>query len=49
MKALYYSRIINFTSHSTLSNEAHSPRQPRARQLLLDHLKNKHAFSVPDQ
>lgn len=46
-KQLYYSRIINFTSHSTLSNEAVA--QPTLAEsatvkLLLDHLKNTHAF-----
>jgi len=46
-KQLYYSRIINFTSHSTLSNEAVA--QPTAAEsatvkLLLDHLKNRHGF-----
>lgn len=47
-KQLYYSRIINFTSHSTLSNEAVSqptPAESATVNLLLDHLKNKHAFS----
>lgn len=46
-KQLYYSRIINFTSHSTLSNEAVAEPTPAERatiKLLLDHLKNKHAF-----
>lgn len=47
-KQLYYSRIINFTSHSTLSNEAvaqPTPAESATVKLLLDHLKNKHAFS----
>lgn len=47
-KQLYYSRIINFTSHSTLSNEAVAqpmPAESATVKLLLDHLKNKHAFS----
>lgn len=46
-KQLYYSRIINFTSHSTLSNEAFAQPTPQERatvQLLLDHLKNSHGF-----
>jgi len=46
-KQLYYSRIINFTSHSTLSNEAVA--QPTSAEsatvkLLLDHLKSSHGF-----
>jgi len=47
-KQLYYSRIINFTSHSTLSNEAvaqPTPAESATVKLLLNHLKNKHAFS----
>jgi hypothetical protein len=46
-KQLYYSRIINFTSHSTLSNEAvaqPSPAEKTTVKLLLDHLKNNHGF-----
>lgn len=46
-KQLYYSRIINFTSHSTLSNEAvaqPSPAEQATVKLLLDHLKNSHGF-----
>lgn len=46
-KQLYYSRIINFTSHSTMSNEAVAEPTPQERatvQLLLDHLKNSHGF-----
>lgn len=49
-KQLYYSRIINFTSHSTLSNEAVAQPTPAERatvKLLLDHLKNNHAFWQP--
>jgi len=46
-KQLYYSRIITFTSHSTLSNEAVA--QPTAAEsatvkLLLEHLKTNHGF-----
>lgn len=46
-KQLYYSRIINFTSHSTLSNEAMAvptPAEQATVKLLTDHLKNRHAF-----
>jgi hypothetical protein len=46
-KQLYYSRIINFTSHSTLSNEAMalpSPAEKATVKLLTDHLKGQHAF-----
>jgi hypothetical protein len=49
-KQLYYSRIINFTSHSTLSNEAvaqPTPQEGATVKLLLDHLKNNHAFWQP--
>jgi hypothetical protein len=49
-KQLYYSRIINFTSHSTLSNEAvaqPTPAESATVKLLLDHLKNSHAFWQP--
>ncbi|WP_256856687.1 AAA family ATPase [Variovorax sp. KK3] len=50
-KQLYYSRIIHFTSHSTLSNEAvaqPTPAEGAAVKLLLDHLKFKHAFWQPE-
>lgn len=46
-KQLYYTRIINFTSHSTLSNEAAAQPTPAERamvKLLLEHLKNSHGF-----
>ena len=46
-KQLYYKRIINFTSHSTLSNEAvaqPTPAESATVKLLLDHLKNSHGF-----
>lgn len=46
-KQLYYSRIINFTSHSTLSNEAvahPTPAESATVKLLLEHLKNSHGF-----
>lgn len=46
-KQLYLSRVINFTSHSTLSNEAVAEPTPAERamvKLLLDHLKGQHRF-----
>ena len=46
-KQLYCSRIINFTSHSTLSNEAvaqPTPAEQATVKLLLDNLKNSHGF-----
>jgi len=46
-KQLYHSRIINFTSHSTLSNEAMAvptPAEQATVKLLTDHLKSRHAF-----
>lgn len=46
-KQLYYSRIINFTSHSTLSNEAVTQPTPAEQAMvkrLLDHLKNRYGF-----
>lgn len=46
-KQLYYSRIINFTSHSTLSNEAMAVptlAEQATVKLLTDHLKSRHAF-----
>ncbi|WP_431511427.1 anticodon nuclease [Variovorax sp. DAIF25] len=46
-KQLYYGRIINFTSHSTLSNEAMAvptPAEQATIKLLTDHLKSRHAF-----
>jgi hypothetical protein len=46
-KQLYYSRIINFTSHSTLSNEAvaePTPAEKATVKLLLDHLKSNFSF-----
>ncbi|NBW50659.1 MAG: anticodon nuclease [Betaproteobacteria bacterium] len=46
-KQLYYSRIINFTSHSTLSNEAvaePTPAEKATVKLLLEHLKNNYGF-----
>ena len=46
-KQLYYSRIINFTSHSTLSNEAvaqPTPAEQATVKLLLDHLKINYGY-----
>jgi len=46
-RQLYLSRIINFTSHSTLSNEnvvEPSPSEQAMVKLLLDHLKSKYGF-----
>ncbi|MCX6435198.1 MAG: anticodon nuclease [Actinobacteria bacterium] len=46
-KQLYLSRIINFTSHSTLSNETvavPTPAEKATVKLLLDHLKTNHGF-----
>ncbi|RIQ16767.1 anticodon nuclease [Bordetella avium] len=49
-RQLYLNRVIQFTSHSTLSNE--TVAQPTSAEsatvkLLLDHLKNNHAFWQP--
>ncbi|MDX8125748.1 anticodon nuclease [Methylomonas sp. OY6] len=46
-KQLYLSRIINFTSHSTLSNETVAEPTPAEKamvKLLLDHLKSNYGF-----
>lgn len=46
-KQLYHSRIINFTSHSTLSNETvaqPTPAECATVKLLLDYLKKNHRF-----
>lgn len=46
-KQLYLSRIVNFTSHSTLSNEAvaePTPQEKATIKLLLDHLKSNYGF-----
>lgn len=51
-KQLYLSRIINFTSHSTLSNEAVAePTQAEKAtvKLLLDHLKSNYGFWQQEQ
>jgi hypothetical protein len=46
-KQLYLTRIINFTSHSTLSNETvaePSPAEKATVKLLLDHLETSHRY-----
>lgn len=46
-KQLYLSRVLNFTSHSTLSNEAvaePTPAEKATVKLLLDHLNSQHGF-----
>lgn len=46
-RQLYLSRIMNFTSHNTLSNEAvaePSPQEKATVKLLLDHLKSNYSF-----
>ncbi len=46
-RQLYLSRIMNFTSHSSLSNEAiaePSPQEKATVKLLLDHLKTNYGF-----
>ncbi len=46
-KQLYLSRVINFTSHSTLSNEAVAEPNPAEKAIvgfLLNHLKRNHGF-----
>ncbi|MCA0177166.1 MAG: anticodon nuclease [Proteobacteria bacterium] len=46
-RQLYLSRVINFTSHSTLSNEAvaqPTPAEKATVKLLLDHLHSTHGF-----
>lgn len=46
-RQLNLSRILNFTSHSTLSNEVvaePTPAEQATVKLLLDHLKNKYGF-----
>ena len=51
-KQLYFSRIINFTSHSTLSNEIvaePTPAEKATVKLLLDHLKNNCGFWQQEQ
>lgn len=51
-KQLYLSRVINFTSHSTLSNEtvAEPTQAEKAMiKLLLDHLKSNYGFWTQEQ
>lgn len=46
-RQLYLSRIVNFTSHSTLSNEAVAEPTPQEKamvKLLLDHLKSNYGY-----
>ncbi|MCK0549986.1 AAA family ATPase [Pseudomonas syringae pv. aptata] len=46
-KQLYLGRVLNFTSHSTLSNEAVAEPTPAEKamvKLLLDHLKSSHRY-----
>lgn len=49
-RQLYLNRVMQFTSHSTLSNETvaqPTPAESATVKLLLDHLKNNHAFWQP--
>ena len=51
-KQLYLSRIVNFTSHSTLSNETvaePTPQEKATVRLLLDHLKSNYGFWKQEQ
>jgi len=51
-KQLYLSRVLNFTSHSTLSNEAIAEPTPAEKamvKLLLDHLKSSHRYWQQEQ
>lgn len=51
-KQLYLNRIINFTSHSTLSNESiaePTPAEKATVKLLLEHLKNNCGFWKQEQ
>lgn len=51
-KQLYLNRIIQFTSHSTLSNEAvaePTPAEKATVKLLLDHLKSNYGFWQQEQ
>ena len=46
-KASYYNRVIQFTSHSSLSNESVEIPSPQEKQMvkyLLDHLMDKYHF-----
>ncbi|MCH4900211.1 MULTISPECIES: AAA family ATPase [unclassified Pseudomonas] len=51
-KQLYLSRVLNFTSHSTLSNEAIAEPTPAEKamvKLLLDHLNSSHRYWQQEQ
>jgi hypothetical protein len=51
-KQLYLSRVINFTNHSSLSNEAiadPTPQEKATVKLLLDHLKSNYGFWQQEQ
>lgn len=51
-KQLYLKRIINFTSHSKLSNETIAEPTPPEKEMvsfLLNHLKNKYGFRQQEQ
>lgn len=51
-KQLYLTRVLNFTSHSTLSNEAIAEPTPAEKamvKLLLDHLKSNHRYWQQEQ
>lgn len=51
-RQLYLSRIINFTSHSSLSNEAvaePTPQEKATVKLLLDYLKDNYGFWQPTE
>ncbi|ERI14442.1 hypothetical protein O206_21935 [Ochrobactrum sp. EGD-AQ16] len=51
-KQLYLKRIINFTSHSKLSNETVAEPTPPEKEMvsfLLNHLKNKYGFRQQEQ
>lgn len=46
-RELYLARIVNFTSHSTLSNEAFAeptPQEKQAVKLLLEHLRSNYSY-----
>ena len=46
-RQLYLTKVLNFTSHSTLSNEAvaqPTPAEKATVKLLLDHLQSRHGF-----
>lgn len=52
VKQLYLSRIVNFTSHSTLSNEAVAEPTPQEKAMvkhLLEHLISNYGFWKPEE